>query len=197
MGLFLDAIETAKKLFSYDKDIIGKIEAAVHPAAQELKILIGKKEYCRFYNTSMSSSIDSVTDGTTAGYSVLHLTKFNINKFDDIVITGTGIYDGCYCDFTCDEVNKTVTIKADFVETKTGTITNELFKTYQMAFAWLICYYTTFAVQEVKKDKVLITSEEFGDGNIKTFSISDIIRQREDYLRNAQILVGRVEVRKL
>jgi len=195
MGLFLDAIAIAKNLFSYEKDIIGKIESAVHPASQELKILIGRKEYCRLFNSQIQPTIVSVAE-TTDGKSELFLSELNITKLDDIQITGTDFYDGCFCSFIINESAKSVVIDRQFKGTKTGFIGNELFTAYKMAFAWLICYYVTFAVQEIKKDKVLITSEEFGEGNIKTFSISDIIKQREDFLRNAHIIVGAVDTRR-
>ena len=195
MSLETDALDKAKQFITYDADILGKIEASVYPAKQELKVLIGKKEYCRLYNSAQNSSITKVEDGGF-GFSKVFVNPYSILEFDDVVITGTTDYDGIYDITTASKEESYFYIEKPFTVTKTGNVNNEIFEMYKTALAWLICYYTTFAVQKIRKDEVLLTSEQFGDGDIKSFGIQDIIRQRDDYLRNAHFLLGRVEIRK-
>jgi len=66
---------------------------------------------------------------------------------------------------------------------------------YQMAQAWLACYFATFTIQELKKDKVLLTTEQFGEGETKSYQQSQIDVLRERYLRNAEILIGKLQLR--
>jgi len=195
MSIATEAIEKAKAFISFESEIIGKVESSVYPAAQELKVLLGLREYCRFYNSQQNATVSKVEDAGN-GYSRIFVSPYNIKKFDNVLISGTTDYDGCFEVFNENEDTSSFTIQSKFKVSRTGFVSNELFETYKVAYAWLICYYTTFAIQELKKDKVLLTSEQFGEGDIKTFSISDIIKQREEYLRNAHLLLGKTEIRK-
>jgi len=195
MSVITDSINLAKTFVAHEVDLNAKIEVSAVPAVQELKVLISKKEYCRFYNKGSVANITKV-ESHGAGKSRIFVDKLNVKIFDDVFISGTTIYDGCY---EIEEVNETdsfLVIDTDFTITKTGTVKNEVFETYKSALAWLICYYTTNTVQEIKKDVVLETSKQLGEGDVKTFAIKDINLQRENYLRNAYILLGMVEIRK-
>lgn len=191
-------IDLAKSLISHEKELIGKIENAVLPAQEELFALIGNKEFCRYKNYPETGiPIISIKDSGEPSKSIVEISpEYIIQKFDVSEITETINYNGFY------EISEYGTntglfiIRKPFTINETGFINLMPISRYKMANAWLICYYSTFTIQELKKDKVLINSEQFGEGDVSSYLQSQIKILRDEYLRNAHLLIGKQGIRE-
>lgn len=188
----MDILTLAKSLITHDKEIQGKIENAVAPADEELMSMLGNKEYCRYMNYNFNGiPLLSVEDGLLIHYD----NKYTLQSMDIVEITGTASYNGYYEITKVDDDLGVFVIKKPFISDEIGIIKNRKMHKIQMAHAWLVCYFSTFTIQELKKDKVLIATEEFGEGDTKSYLQTQIKTLRMDYLRNAQLLLGKLTIK--
>ncbi len=188
---FKNILIEAKKLCSYKAEIIGKIDNGLTPASAEISMKLGPKEYRRYFNSPDTANVNSVEEGTITGFSKITL---DANPYllggDEVLIAGTTNYNGLHLATNYDASTKTFEIETPFGVTETGTFSNATLGIYKTAHAWLVLYFTTFTLQELKKDVVIPLSEKFDKGEIKVFKQSEIEILRAGYLRNAIALIG-------
>jgi len=190
----MSALSVAKNLISFEKELIGKIESAAAPAEEELFAIIGNKEFCRYKNYKDIEVYKIESNGDNK-INLYYNGICNSKILDVIEISGSNDYNGFYEVNQINTLNKYITIEAQFINNGICKILDRKIKRYELANAWLICYYSTFTIQELKKNDVLVNAEQFGEGDIKTFQQTQIKVLREDYLRNAQLLIGKNIVR--
>ena len=55
----------------------------------------------------------------------------------------------------------------------------------KLAHAWVICFYVTFTLQELSERKVVVSSEQYGDGKIVSTGEANKIKLRKQFRENA------------
>jgi len=191
----MDVLDIAKKLFIFDEKYEGEINNALKPATLELRKRLLAPAFMRYMNSSTNQNILAVTDSDVAFRIKVEISNIkDVSLYDMIYIDGTNIYDG-YFEVLSINDDSTFDILGSHTVTKTGTFSNETIENYKTAHAWLILYYTTFTFQKLETGKVLISSEDFGEGNIRTYGQDELNTLRDKYLRNAEMLIGSVNAK--
>ena len=186
-------IEYAKELCSYKAEIVGKIQNSLNPATSELSIRIGPKEFRRYFNQPDEINIVKIESGIDAYHSTIFLDKNPlIRAGDDIIITKTTNYNGIHPIKNYDALNMSFSVDIPFISTEIGHIENYTLSIIKTTHAWLMLFFSTFTLQELKKDVVIPLSEKFDEGEIQVFKQSEIEILRNGYLRNALILIGQL-----
>ncbi len=190
----LTVIELAKTMFIFNENIENKIEDALPLATRELRARLLSPVFMRYMNSEevvvINSFAEDLDDSSRTICAVDNI--YPIQEFDLISISDTTNYDGYYEVLLIDTDNNTFTITKVFSSTETGNVRNEDISVIKTAHAWLILYYITQTLQELSKGKVLLSSEEFGDGNTRTYGQDEIRLLREQYLKNVETLIGSV-----
>jgi len=188
-----NAVDLAKKLCSHEVSIAGKIENGLIPANSELSIRIGPKEFRRYYNYPEKINITSTAIGATVETTTItvDINPLLLNH-DDIIISETVNYEGIHEVARYNKLSKSFDIEMPFVGTETGTITNYTLDTIRTAHAWFILYFSTFTLQELKANVVIPLSETFDKGKVEVFKQTEIEILRNDYLRNALVIIGQL-----
>lgn len=189
----LSVLEQAKTMFVFDDKYELEIDNALPLATKELRVRLLAPEFMRYMNSADEVSITSFSDSAVSGQTTISIASVkNIKLYDMIVISDTANYNGYYEIKSVDSDNDTFDIQETHTIDETGLSTNETLETIKTAHAWLILYFTTFSLQKLEKGKVLISSEEFGEGQIRTYGQDELNALRSQYIRNAEMLIGRV-----
>ena len=83
-------------------------------------------------------------------------------------------YEGFYYVESLDADNDTIIIQAEYVEGVTITFDNEELQIFNDALGWYICAFTTFTLQELKINNVMITASQIGEGSMNAYDVSSI-----------------------
>lgn len=189
----LTPLELAKTMFVFDEKHESEVDYALPLATRELRKRLLAPAFMNYMNKADEQNILSIANSVTPGQIVISVADANnVSIYDMIVISSTANYNNYYEIVSVDYIANTFEVAAIFVIDEPGVLTNETLETIKTAHAWLILHFATFTLQKLEKGKVLVSSVEFGEGKVKTYSQEELNELRERYIRNAEMLIGKV-----
>jgi len=185
----------AKGMLDYDSKELDKIFDVCEDKALVLLSKLVPIDVLSNYLTTISLTYTKAELGKDARYTKLTVNDINGFKIGDMITIPNDIgltkhYAGNFVVLDLDTELFTIEIYRAFVDTETGTITNNSHQAVTYAHAYLILHTLVISSQSIVKGDVIYSSQQFGQGTLAPSSMSEKKLLADRYMNEAMRLVG-------